>query len=178
MGEEGRRSQRGPLRRSVSGRGPDRIADRVASYFVPVIITLTIIVFIVWVAVGVAVRGKSGSEATVDAITYAITVLIVSCPCAIGLAVPMVVVITSGVAAESGVIFKSASAIEVAHKTSHVVFDKTGTLTIGRPVVVATKLFTGLPLPHFYSLVAAVEVKSMPLIVFTSWYQFLLSTFG
>jgi Cd2+-exporting ATPase len=113
------------------------LADRVASYFVPVIITLTIIVFVVWVAVGMAVRGKSGSAATVDAITYAITVLIVSCPCAIGLAVPMVVVITSGVAAESGVIFKSASAIEVAHKTSHVVFDKTGTLTQGKLTVVS-----------------------------------------
>ncbi|KAF6807876.1 P-type cation-transporting ATPase 2 [Colletotrichum sojae] len=108
------------------------LADRVASYFVPVVVTLTIITFAVWIAVGVAVRKQSGSEATIRAVTYAITVLIVSCPCAIGLAVPMVIVIASGVAAERGVIFKSADSIEVAYKTSHVVFDKTGTLTEGK----------------------------------------------
>lgn len=108
------------------------LADKVASYFVPVIVGLTIITFVVWVAVGIAMQGKTGSEATVQAVTYAITVLIVSCPCAIGLAVPMVVVICSGIAAERGVIFKSAHAIEVAHKASHVVLDKTGTLTQGK----------------------------------------------
>ncbi|KAK4071816.1 hypothetical protein Purlil1_13308 [Purpureocillium lilacinum] len=113
------------------------LADQVASYFVPVIIALTAITFAIWIAVGIAIRGKSGSTATVDAITYAITVLIVSCPCAIGLAVPMVVVIASGVAAERGVIFKSAGAIEVAYKASHVVFDKTGTLTQGKLAVVS-----------------------------------------
>ncbi|KAH7134250.1 E1-E2 ATPase-domain-containing protein [Dactylonectria macrodidyma] len=111
------------------------LADRVASYFVPVVVGLTILTFSVWVAVGMAVRHQSGSQATVQAITYAITVLIVSCPCAIGLAVPMVIVIASGVAAERGVIFKSADAIEVAYKASHVVFDKTGTLTCGKLAV-------------------------------------------
>ncbi|KAL4913875.1 E1-E2 ATPase-domain-containing protein [Aspergillus aurantiobrunneus] len=112
------------------------IADRVATYFVPVVVGLTVITFAIWVAVGVAVRNQSGSRATTEAITYAITVLIVSCPCAIGLAVPMVIVIASGVAAERGVIFKSADSIEVAYKTSHVVFDKTGTLTQGKLTVV------------------------------------------
>lgn len=113
------------------------LADRVASYFVPIVVVLTIITFVIWVAVGVSVRGHGGSEATIQAITYAITVLIVSCPCAIGLAVPMVIVIASGVAAEKGVVFKSSDAIEVAHRTSHVVFDKTGTLTRGKLSVVA-----------------------------------------
>ncbi|KAH7150412.1 E1-E2 ATPase-domain-containing protein [Dactylonectria estremocensis] len=113
------------------------LADRVASYFVPVVVGLTIVTFSVWVAVGIAIRHQSGSQATVQAITYAITVLIVSCPCAIGLAVPMVIVIASGVAAERGVIFKSADAIEVAYKASHVVFDKTGTLTCGKLTVSA-----------------------------------------
>lgn len=112
------------------------LADRVASYFVPVVLALTVITLIIWVAVGMTIRGYDGSEATIQAITYAITVLIVSCPCAIGLAVPMVIVIASGVAAERGIIFKSADAIEVAHKTSHVVFDKTGTLTRGKLSVV------------------------------------------
>ncbi|KAL4935202.1 hypothetical protein BDV06DRAFT_234534 [Aspergillus oleicola] len=111
------------------------IADRVASYFVPVVVTLTIITFVIWIAVGIAVRNQSGSRATAEATTYAITVLIVSCPCAIGLAVPMVIVIASGVAAERGVIFKAADSIEVAYKTSQVVFDKTGTLTRGELTV-------------------------------------------
>ncbi|VUC27564.1 unnamed protein product [Clonostachys rosea] len=114
------------------------LADKVASYFVPVVVTLTVITFVIWVAVGMTIRGYNGSEATIEAITYAITVLIVSCPCAIGLAVPMVIVIASGVAAERGVVFKSADAIEVAHKTSQIVFDKTGTLTRGKLSVVDT----------------------------------------
>lgn len=106
-------------------------ADHVASYFVPVVVVLTVITFVIWISVGVTVRHQSGAQATVQALTYAITVLIVSCPCAIGLAVPMVVVIASGVAAQHGVIFKSATGIEVAYKTTDVVFDKTGTLTQG-----------------------------------------------
>lgn len=111
------------------------IADRVASYFVPVIVTLTIIVFCIWIAIGIAVQGRPASDAAIQAITYAITVLIVSCPCAIGLAVPMVIVIGSGVAAEKGVIIKSADPLELAYKASHVVLDKTGTLTQGRLTV-------------------------------------------
>lgn len=107
------------------------LVDIIASYFVPVVLCLTIITFAIWIAVGVSVRNQNGGRAVVNAITYAISVLIVSCPCAIGLAVPMVVVISGGVAAKHGVVFKSAMAIETARKVSHVVFDKTGTLTQG-----------------------------------------------
>jgi heavy metal translocating P-type ATPase len=108
------------------------IADQVATYFVPVVVLVTIVVFCSWVAIGITVQHKSGSESVIQAVTYAITVLIVSCPCAIGLAVPIVIVVATGVAAERGVIFKSANAIEAAYKTSHVIFDKTGTLTQGK----------------------------------------------
>lgn len=111
------------------------LADQVASYFVPVVVGLAMITFCIWIGVGIGVQGKSGSEAVIQAVTFAITVLIVSCPCAVGLAVPMVIVMASGVAAERGVIIKSASTIEVAHRTSHVVLDKTGTLTEGRLTV-------------------------------------------
>lgn len=99
------------------------------------------------------VRGYDRSEATIQAITYAITVLIVSYPCAIGLAVPMVIVITSGVAAERGIIFKSSDTIEVAHKTSHVVFDKTGTLTQGKLSVVTTECANVDKLPLLLGLI-------------------------
>lgn len=129
------------------------LADRVASYFVPVVLALTVITFVIWVAVGMTIRGYDGSEATIQAITYAITVLIVSCPCAIGLAVPMVIVIASGVAAERGIIFKSADAIEVAHKTSHVVFDKTGTLTRGKFSVVTKECDNVDTLPLLLGLI-------------------------
>ncbi|TQV97503.1 heavy metal translocating P-type ATPase [Cordyceps javanica] len=113
------------------------LADQVACYFVPVVVSLTIITFVIWVAIGMTIRHQNGSEAAIQAITYAITVLIVSCPCAIGLAVPMVIVIASGAAAKKGIIFKSADAIEVGYKTAHVVFDKTGTLTQGKLSVTA-----------------------------------------
>ena len=108
------------------------LADRVAGYFVPVVVGLTIITFAVWIAVDIGIRRATPASAVVQAITYAISVLIVSCPCAIGLAVPMVVVIAGGVAAKRGVIFKSAEIIETARKVTHVVFDKTGTLTRGQ----------------------------------------------
>ncbi|MCJ1358754.1 MAG: hypothetical protein MMC33_008754 [Icmadophila ericetorum] len=109
-----------------------RLADRVASYFVPVIVILTLITFAIRIAIGNAIQHQSMGSAAVQALTYAISVLIVSCPCAIGLAVPMVVVIAGGVGAKHGVVFKSAETIEIARKISHVVFDKTGTLTQGR----------------------------------------------
>ncbi|KAK4233839.1 E1-E2 ATPase-domain-containing protein [Achaetomium macrosporum] len=151
------------------------IADRVASYFVPVVVVLTVITFVVWVVVGVTVRHQSGAEATIQAVTYAMTVLIVSCPCAIGLAVPMVIVIATGVGAEHGIIFKSAESIELAYKTSHVVLDKTGTLTEGKLSVVSEEyvdansttdtiasLFLGLVenIKHPVSIAVAAHLKS------------------
>ncbi|KAL3712910.1 hypothetical protein TMatcc_001612 [Talaromyces marneffei ATCC 18224] len=131
------------------------IADRVASFFVPVVITLSIITFVIWIAVGITVRSQSGARATTEAITYAITVLIVSCPCAIGLAVPMVIVIASGVAAERGVIFKTANSIEVAYKAVNVVFDKTGTLTHGKLTVAVEHISSNDYLPLLISLIGS-----------------------
>ena len=120
-----------------------RIADRVASYFVPVIVVITLITFVIWIAVGTMRQRQSTSVAAVQALTYAISVLIVSCPCAIGLAVPMVVVIASGVSAKNGVVFKSAEMIEMARKATHVVLDKTGTLTCGQLSVHAEEYRSG-----------------------------------
>lgn len=108
------------------------LADVVAGYFIPVVLGLTVITFIIWMAIGITIRKDGASEATVQAITYGIAVLIVSCPCALGLAVPMVIVIAGGVAANHGIIFKSGDTIENARKVSHVLFDKTGTLTEGK----------------------------------------------
>ncbi|GME51562.1 ATPase P-type K/Mg/Cd/Cu/Zn/Na/Ca/Na/H-transporter [Neofusicoccum parvum] len=113
------------------------LADRVAGYFVPAIITISLTVFVIWIIVGIYAYKKRGSDAAVAAISYAIATLIVSCPCAIGLAVPMVIVIASGVSAKHGVIFRAPSAIETTKDVTHVVVDKTGTLTEGKMSVIA-----------------------------------------
>ncbi|KAL4252894.1 cation transport ATPase (P-type) family protein [Abortiporus biennis] len=112
------------------------MVDIVCGWFVPVILTITIITFVAWIGVGIRVRKQGGGEAAVTALTYAIAVLAISCPCAIGLAVPMVILIASGVAAKYGVVFKSAVIIEQAKNVKYVVFDKTGTLTEGKLSVV------------------------------------------
>lgn len=113
------------------------LADRIAGYFVPAIVAITALVFVVQLMIGIYVRKQSRSTSAVNAVTFAIATLIVSCPCAIGLAVPMVVVIAGGVAAKHGVVLKKAEDIEIARKPSHVVFDKTGTLTESIMSVVA-----------------------------------------
>lgn len=117
------------------------LVDRVVGWFVPAIVAAAIITFVIWVAVGLAVRGRSGGSAAASALTYAIAVLAVSCPCAIGLAVPMVILIAGGVAAKQGLVFKAATILEVARTVDHVIFDKTGTLTQGKLSVVASEVW-------------------------------------
>ncbi|RPD64500.1 heavy metal translocatin [Lentinus tigrinus ALCF2SS1-7] len=111
--------------------------DWICGWFVPVVLVLALITFAVWMAVGVAVRHQSKGEAAVTALTYAISVLAISCPCAIGLAVPMVILIAGGVGAKLGLVFKAATTIEQARKVNHVVLDKTGTVTEGKLAVVS-----------------------------------------
>ncbi|KAK6516521.1 hypothetical protein TWF506_006427 [Arthrobotrys conoides] len=122
------------------------LADTVAGYFIPVVIGIALIVFGIWMAVALKLRGENGGGAVGVAITYSIAVLAVSCPCALGLAVPMVLVIAGGVAARSGVIIKQADVIERGYKVTDVVFDKTGTITKGDLTVVHEQLF-----PHLHS---------------------------
>ena len=105
-----------------------RVADTVSSYFVPIVIMLAIFTFVVWYAVGPA-----------PVLTYAllnmITVLIIACPCAMGLATPTAIMVGTGKGAERGILIKDAASLELAHKIDTVVFDKTGTLTNGVPKV-------------------------------------------
>ncbi|KAK0392674.1 hypothetical protein NLU13_2169 [Sarocladium strictum] len=105
------------------------LADRIAGYFLPVIGIAALICFAIWIAIGIQVRNYSTGRAISNAVTYAIAVLAVSCPCALGLAVPMVLVVAGGIAARGGVIIKSAESTERARKVTDVVFDKTGTIT-------------------------------------------------
>ena len=104
-----------------------RLADRVSSVFVPAVIIIALISFVFWVNIS-----------SLPFATYiAITVLIIACPCALGLATPTAVLVGTGKAARHGILVKDAEALEVAHKINVMVFDKTGTLTKGKPEVVA-----------------------------------------
>ncbi|KAI8952402.1 E1-E2 ATPase-domain-containing protein [Xylaria longipes] len=117
------------------------IADRVASWFLPTVLTIALVVFVTWTIVGIKVRDQTGGESVATAITYAVAVLAVSCPCGIGLAVPLVLVVANGIAARGGVIVKSAECTERSRKVTDVVFDKTGTLTEPNLDVVAEEIF-------------------------------------
>ncbi|KAI3337220.1 heavy metal translocatin [Xylariaceae sp. AK1471] len=121
------------------------VADRVASWFLPTVLTITIAVFITWTVVGLKVRNQTGGESVATAITYAVAVLAVSCPCGLGLAVPIVLVVANGIAARGGVIVKSAQCTERSRKVTDVVFDKTGTLTEPDLDVAAEEFFDNDP---------------------------------
>lgn len=112
------------------------IADRVAAWFVPAIFSIAIAVFVIWLLVGKYIYHRGLEKAAITAFTYSIATFVVSCPCAIGLAVPMVVLIASGVAARYGIIFRDPKKLETARNITDVIFDKTGTLTTGVLTVV------------------------------------------
>ncbi|OBZ73991.1 P-type cation-transporting ATPase [Grifola frondosa] len=137
--------------------------DLICGWFVPVVLALAIITFVVCLAVGLAVRGQSAGAAAVAALTYAIAVLAISCPCAVGLAVPMVILVAGGVAAQRGLVFKAATTIEAARTVTHVVFDKTGTLTQGCLAVVQNEVVADGPELDVQAAVAAlVEATRHP----------------
>ncbi|KEF55622.1 uncharacterized protein A1O9_08372 [Exophiala aquamarina CBS 119918] len=117
------------------------LADKVAGYFIPVVCAAALVVFIVWLLIGLKIRDQPAGEAIGIAIGYCIAVLAISCPCALGLAVPMVLVVAGGVAARGGIIIKTADVIERGFRVTDVVFDKTGTLTEPDLELVEEELF-------------------------------------
>ncbi|MEP3387214.1 MAG: heavy metal translocating P-type ATPase [Reichenbachiella sp.] len=104
------------------------LADKVSGYFVPVVVGIAILSFIVWALWG-------PDPALVYAFTSAVTVLIIACPCALGLATPMSIMVGTGKGAKQGILVKNASAIEEMHKVTTLVIDKTGTITQGKPTL-------------------------------------------
>ena len=105
-----------------------RLADLISSYFVPVVIVLTIATFVIWYDFG-------PSPVLLLAILNTVAVLIIACPCAMGLATPTAIMVGTGKGAENGILIKDAESLETAHKVNVVIFDKTGTLTKGKPEV-------------------------------------------
>ena len=106
-----------------------RVVDKIAGVFVPVIISIALVAMMVWIVCG-------GDEGAVHGILAFVTVVIIACPCAMGLATPTAIMVGVGKGAESGILIKDAESLEVARNIDVVVFDKTGTITEGRPEVV------------------------------------------
>ena len=128
-----------------------KIADRVSGVFVPVVIGIALVTLIIWLAVG---------KDTGFALARAISVLVISCPCALGLATPVAIMVGSGVGARNGILFKTAAALEETGRIEIVALDKTGTITGGDPKV--TDVFTcrGVPKDELLTVAAAVESRS------------------
>ncbi len=130
-----------------------RLADVVASWFVPAVIAVAIVTFVVWSLWG-------PEPAVAFALVNAVAVLIIACPCALGLATPMSIMVATGRGASAGVLFKNAEAIEVLRDVDTLVVDKTGTLTEGRPELVSVEAVGGVGEEEMLRLVAAVERAS------------------
>jgi Cu+-exporting ATPase len=107
-----------------------KLADTVSGYFVPAVIGIAVITFVVWSIIGPA-------PAMAYALVNSVSVLIIACPCALGLATPMSIMVGVGRAAQAGILVKNAQAIEITEKVTHLITDKTGTLTAGKPEVVS-----------------------------------------
>lgn len=105
-----------------------RIADTISAYFVPIVIMFAIATFAIWYIFG-------PTPAFLFALLNSIAVLIIACPCAMGLATPTAIMVGTGRGAEKGILIKDAESLEIAHKVNTVIFDKTGTLTVGKPQV-------------------------------------------
>ncbi len=114
-----------------------RLADKVASIFVPAVISIAVLAWVFWFFVAPALGIIGTAQAFTFATYIAITVLIIACPCALGLATPTAVMVGTGKAAQRGILIKDAEALEIAHDINTIVFDKTGTLTNGKPEVVS-----------------------------------------
>lgn len=130
-----------------------KLADRVSAYFVPAVILIAIITFVVWATVGPEPRMAHG-------LINAVAVLIIACPCALGLATPMSIMVAMGKAAQAGVLFKNADAIEVLHKVDTLIVDKTGTLTEGKPKVTSLVTTSDMDEPTLLRLAASLEKAS------------------
>ena len=125
-----------------------KLADKISGIFVPVVITIALAAACIWLILG---------ESWHFALTIAISVLVISCPCALGLATPTAIMVGTGRGAKQGILIKSATALETAHKVDTVILDKTGTVTEGKPVVTDVLPEAGLSEAELLQLAAALE---------------------
>ena len=128
-----------------------KIADQVSGVFVPAVITIAVITTIVWLALG---------QTLAFALARGISVLVISCPCALGLATPVAIMVGNGMGAKNGILFKTAASLEAAGRTQIVALDKTGTITKGQPQVTDILPAEGVTQEELLALAAALEQKS------------------
>lgn len=128
-----------------------RLVDQVSAVFVPVVLVVALLTLLGWL--------WSGASAE-TAIIHAVAVLVIACPCALGLATPAAIMAGTGVAAKHGILIKDAQALELAHKVDTVAFDKTGTLTVGRPHLTAFEVVPGRDEPTLLAAAASLQSGS------------------
>lgn len=137
---------------ATSSKAPiEKIADRISGVFVPIVIAIALVTFAVWMFVGGTLEA---------AMAHAIAVLVISCPCALGLATPTAIMVGTGRGAKSGILIKSADALEGAHDVKTVVLDKTGTVTSGKPSVTDVVAAPGTSVADLLELALSVEGRS------------------
>ena len=141
--------------RQAQGAKPEigRLADRIAAVFVPVVLLIAVFAFLVWFSLGPEPRLNF-------AMVVAVTVLVIACPCALGLATPMAVMVGVGKAAEYGILIRNGDALQQAGRLTTVVLDKTGTLTLGKPVVTEVVTLPGWTEVQVLQLAASLEAAS------------------
>ena len=130
-----------------------RLVDKIAGIFVPVVIGIAVFTFVVWMIVG-------GELAFTHALLTSITVLVIACPCALGLATPTAIMVGIGKGAEYNILIKDAESLELLYKTTAVVLDKTGTITEGHPVVTGVLWKEGVDVDRLAPILMALESKS------------------
>ena len=128
-----------------------KLADKISGIFVPVVITIAVVAACIWLMLGQSLH---------FALTIAISVLVISCPCALGLATPTAIMVGTGRGAKQGILIKSATALETAHKVDTVILDKTGTVTEGKPVVTDILPASGIEATELLSIAATLESLS------------------
>ena len=128
-----------------------KVADKISAYFVPTIIIIAIIAFMIWLAI---------SKNLATAINIFVTILVVACPCSLGLATPLAIVVSSGKASKNGILVKTSEALENVHKIKTICFDKTGTLTKGELTVLKMYNYSNLKEKEIIEIVASIENKS------------------
>ncbi|MEJ2124620.1 MAG: heavy metal translocating P-type ATPase [Alphaproteobacteria bacterium] len=129
------------------------LVDKVTAWFVPAVMAVAALTFFIWMIFG-------PTPALTFALVNAVAVLMIACPCAMGLATPTSIMVGTGRAAEMGVLFRKGEALQSVRDTKVIAFDKTGTLTLGRPKLTDLKVIKGLDRNHVLGLVAAVETRS------------------
>ncbi|GFZ20679.1 heavy metal atpase 5 [Actinidia rufa] len=142
-----------------------KVADQISKFFVPTVVLAAFVTWLGWFISGEAgIYPKHWIPKDMDAfelaLQFGISVLVVACPCALGLATPTAVMVATGKGASQGVLIKGGNTLEKAHKVKTVVFDKTGTLTVGKPAVVSAMLFSEFSMEEFCHMTIAAEANS------------------